>query len=74
MSIEAHFHVPTWHEEHKAEFAPPSGSYQLPGAGIRSKYHRLDRDLRANAPKAQHVDTYTTQIPIDPHDHESAPW
>ncbi|CAH0364271.1 unnamed protein product [Pelagomonas calceolata] len=58
----------------KAEFAPPSGSYQLPGAGIRSKYHRLDRDLRANAPKAQHVDTYTTQIPIDPHDHESAPW
>ena len=23
MSIEAHFHVPTWHEEHKAEFAPP---------------------------------------------------
>ena len=58
----------------KAEFAPPSGSYQLPGAGVRSKYHRLDRDLRANAPKAQHVDTYTTQIPIDPHDHESAPW
>lgn len=58
----------------KVEFAPPSGSYQLPGAGVRSKYHRLDRDLRAEAPKAQHVDTYTMQMPIDAHDHASAPW
>ena len=57
-----------------AEFAPPSGSYQLPGAGERSRFHRLDRDLRKHAPRVKPVDLEVMVAPLDESEFPSAPW